>query len=193
MARARSFDEENAVEQAMQVFWQRGYQGASLEHLLAATGLSKSSFYETFGTKRGLLLEALRRYLESSMGGLLEPLGRPNAGRAEIEETLAGMIRHASSPRGPRGCLVNNCVSEVAPHDAVVLKATRDARRQLELALERVIARGQRDGTITRTESAQALARFLANIFAGINLWGRSKPEAAVMQDVVRVALRALG
>ena len=63
MARPREFDEDEVLEQAMQVFWRRGYRATSLNDLLAAMDLSKSSFYETFGTKRELLLTALRGLL----------------------------------------------------------------------------------------------------------------------------------
>ncbi|MGQ0528447.1 MAG: TetR/AcrR family transcriptional regulator, partial [Panacagrimonas sp.] len=74
MARSREFDEQTAIAGAMQLFWQRGYQAASLNDLLEVTDLSRSSFYETFGTKRGLLLASLRHYAESSMAGLVEAL-----------------------------------------------------------------------------------------------------------------------
>lgn len=69
---------------------------------------------------------------------------------------------------------------------------TREARRRLECVLKDVIGRGQLDGSITATESPEALARFLVNTFAGINLWGQAKLESAVATDVVRVALGAL-
>lgn len=176
----------------MQVFWRRGYQATSLEDLLAAMDLSKSSFYETFGTKRDLLLTALGRYAGSGMGGLVAPLLAPDAGRAAIAATLANLVRHARSADGRRGCLVNNVLGEVAPHDPVVFKATRTVMRRLEALLVTAVVRGQAAGEITRRESAAALARFLATTFAGMNLVARARPEKAALEDVVRVALRAL-
>src|SRR5512147_1672115 len=97
MARTKAFDEDVVMERAMQVFWRRGYRATSLDDLLAAMRLSKSSFYETFGTKRDLLLTALRRYAAAGMAGLIAPLLRPDASRPEIEATLAGLVRHARS------------------------------------------------------------------------------------------------
>lgn len=192
MARTRAFDEDDVLERAMQVFWKRGYQAASLADLLAAMGLSKSSFYETFGTKRDLLLTALRRYAASGMSGLLTPLFDPEASRPEIEETLARMVRHALSAEGRRGCLVNNCLGEVAPHDAVVLGATREVREQLEAVLAAAVTRGQKKGEITRKESARSIARFLLNTMSGLNLAAKGRPNKAQLGDVVRLALRAL-
>lgn len=192
MARSREFDEQTAVDGAMRLFWQKGYQAASLNDLLVAMDLSKSSFYEAFGTKRDVLLEALRHYAESAMTGLIDPLRKPAAGRAEIEQTFANMVDHALSPEGQRGCLVNNCMAEVAPHDPVVLEAALAIRNQLEDAIARSVGRGQKDGTITQREKSRALARFLMNTLSGINIAAKSKPTKAMLDDIVRVALRAL-
>lgn len=192
MARTREFDEQTAIDGAMRLFWQRGYQAASLNDLLDATDLSRSSFYETFGTKRELLLATLRRYGESSMAGLVAPLMQADAGRPQIEQTLRGMARHALSEEGQRGCLVNNCTTEVAPHEPEVREAVCAMRGQLEDAFARAAARGQKDGSITSPEKPRALARFLVNTLSGINVAARSRPGKAMLDDIVRVALRAL-
>ncbi|MEO6028768.1 MAG: helix-turn-helix domain-containing protein, partial [Candidatus Binatia bacterium] len=135
MARTREFDEDEVLEQAMQVFWRRGYQSTSLNDLLDAMHLSKSSFYEAFGTKRDLLLTAIQRYAESGMAGLIAPLLQPDASRPAIEQTLATMVKHARSAAGRRGCLVNNTLGEVAPHDPTVFTAIRGVLHQLEAIL----------------------------------------------------------
>lgn len=192
MARTKGFDEDQVLERAMQVFWRRGYRATSLEDLLAAMGLSKSSFYETFGTKRDLLLTAVERYAAAGMGGLIAPLLAPDASRPAIAATFGNMVRHARSAAGRRGCLVNNVLGEVAPHDPVVLATTRKHLRRLEALLATVVARGQEKGEITRREPARALARFLANAFAGLNLAAKVRPDQATLDDVVRTTLRAL-
>lgn len=176
----------------MRVFWRRGYQATTLADLLAETGLSKSSFYESFGTKRDVLLTALRRYAESGMGGLIAPLLAPGASRPAIEATLGNMVRHARSREGRRGCLVNNTLGEVAPNDPVVFAATRTVLEQLEALLIGVVTRAQDRGEITRKESARALARFLATAFGGLNLVAKARPDKTTLDEVVRVTLRAL-
>jgi TetR/AcrR family transcriptional repressor of nem operon len=192
MPRTREFDEDEVLDKAMVAFWRRGYRATSLEDLLVAMNLSKSSFYESFGSKRDVLLEALRRYAASGMGGLIEPLLRPEAGRAEIEEALARLARHARGDGGQRGCLVNNCLGEVVQHEPEVFAATREILRALEALLVAAVTRGQKVGDITRAESPRALARFLANTFGGINLAAKARPKKGELDDVVRVALSAL-
>ena len=168
------------------------YISASVTDLLAAMRLSKSSFYETFGTKRDLLLTAMRRYAASGMGGLIAPLLAPDASRPAIERTLANMVRHARSAEGRRGCLVNNTLGEVAPHDPAVFAAMQEVLGRLEVLLLAVVTRGQKKGEITTKEKPRALARFLANTFGGLNLAAKARPDRAALDDVVRVALRAL-
>lgn len=180
------------MERAMLVFWRRGYQATTVADLLGAMQLSKSSFYETFGTKRDLLLTAMRRYAASGMGGLIAPLLAPDASRPAIEATLANMVRHARSPAGRRGCLVNNTLGEVAPNDPVVFAATRAVLEQLEALLVGVVTRAQERGEITRKEGARALARFLATTFGGLNLVAKARPDTTTLAEVVRVTLRAL-
>jgi TetR/AcrR family transcriptional repressor of nem operon len=192
MGRPRGFDEDDVLERAMQVFWRRGYQATSLANLLAAMDLSKSSFYETFGTKRDLLLTALARYAASGMGGLIAPLLAPDASRPAIEATLANMVRHARSAAGRRGCLVNNTLGEVAPNDPVVFAATQAVLTRLEALLVGVVSRAQAKGEITRKESARALARFLATTFGGLNLVAKARPDKTALDEIVRVTLRAL-
>lgn len=180
------------MERAMLVFWRRGYQATTLTELLDAMGLSKSSFYETFGTKRDLLLTAMRRYATSGMGGLIAPLLTPDASRPAIEATLANMVRHARSKAGRRGCLVNNILGEVAPNDPVVFAATRAVLEQLETLLVGVVTRAQERREVTRKETARALARFLATTFGGLNLGAKARPDKTALDEVVRVTLRAL-
>ena len=106
--------------------------------------------------------------------------------------TLANMVRHARSAEGRRGCLVNNTLGEVAPHDPAVFAAT--ARGP---AAARGHPRRRRDprpgaGRDHASRERAALARFLANTFGGLNSAAKARPEKAALDDVVRVTLRAL-
>lgn len=192
MARTRAFDEQEALDGAMHLFWRQGYGAASLNDLLDATDLSKSSFYETFGNKRDLLIAALKRYDESPMAALTEPLRRSDPGRAQIEQTFRNAVRHALSAEGQRGCFVNNCLCEIGAQDPEVRKAAREVLDTLESALANAVANGQKNGTVTSQEKPRATARFLVNTLSGINVAAKWKPGKAVLDDIVRVALRAL-
>jgi TetR/AcrR family transcriptional repressor of nem operon len=192
MPRPRAFDEQQVVERALGVFWHKGYNAASLNDLLEATALSKSSLYESFGSKQELMIEALRCYGRMLLDGPFAQLAAPGAGRAEIEKTLRAVAARALTPEGQRGCFVNNCMTEVAPHDPVVLEAAQAVKQQLEDLLTEVVRCGQKAGAISSREGARALARFLVNTLAGINLTAKERPSKVLLDDIVRIAIRAL-
>ncbi|HKY92551.1 MAG TPA: TetR/AcrR family transcriptional regulator [Nevskiaceae bacterium] len=192
MARTREFDEDVALDRALEVFWSAGYKAASLEQLLEATGLSRSSLYQTFGNKRRLLMECLRFYANKLWTGPIAPLVRDDAGRAQIEAVLKGAIDRAGCADGQRGCFINNCLAEIAPHDPVILRAVRTVMARLEGHMGRAVANGQADGTIRSRETPEALAHFLVNTLSGLNLAAKSRPPPERLENIVRVALRAL-
>lgn len=192
MSRPRQFDAQQVARRVRDRFWAHGYHATSLDDLLAVSGLSKSSLYASFGGKRELVLAAIADYRQAMLDGPLAPLLRPDAGRREIEATLRTIASLALTPDGQRGCFVNNCLAELAPHDDAVLEATRGMRDAIEAAFERAVARDQAAGAIAARETPQALARFLVNTLTGLNLASKARPEAAVLDDIVRVALRAL-
>ena len=192
MARGREFDEQQAVDKAMRLFWRRGYDAAPLPDLLHEMDLSRSSFYNAFGEKRQVLAKAVRQYMEGGMDGVLLPLMEPEAGRAQIEETFRRMLAHTIGAQGRYGCLISNCMSEVAPRDADARKLLVQARAMVEDGFTRAAERGQADGTISRKESPRSIGRFMLNTFTGLNIASKGRPGREVLEDIARMALRIL-
>lgn len=192
MARVREFDEYEAIDRAMRLFWRKGYGASPLPDLLREMGLSRSSFYNAFGEKRRVLAESVRQYMDGGMDGVLSPLFEPDAGRAAIEETFRRMLEHTSGEKGRFGCLVNNCMAEVAPRDTEARKLLTQARAVVEDGFARAAERGQAEGTISRRESPRSVGRFLLNTFSGLNVAAKGRPGREVLEDIARVALRVL-
>lgn len=192
MTRPREFDESSAVDGAMRLFWEKGFDGAPLPDLLEAMQVSRSSFYNAFGAKQKVLVEAIRHYMDGGMDGVLLPLFAPDAGRTHIEETFARMLAHTSGPRGRQGCLVNNCMTEVAARDPVARRALVAARTLVEDGFTRAVERGQADGTIAKRDTARSIGRFLLNNFSGLNVASKGAPGRAVLADITRVTLKIL-
>ncbi|GGB41342.1 TetR family transcriptional regulator [Roseibium aquae] len=109
--RPRAFDEAEVLEAALQVFWRQGFEATSLDDLTSAMGLSRSSFYGAFGSKRGVLAAALECYSNTA-------LSRLKAVADEVREDPAGamLIALADPAGGQKGCLLVNCITELAPH-----------------------------------------------------------------------------
>src|SRR5580693_2890312 len=104
MGRPRCFCEEQALDRAMRVFWEKGYEGASLADLTEAMGINRPSLYAAFGNKEALFLKVLDRYGEGPAAYVLESLQQPTA-RAVIEHLWHGSAKALGDPRNPRGCL----------------------------------------------------------------------------------------
>lgn len=192
MSRAREFDDQVVVQRAMRLFWRKGYDTATLPELLRAMRISRGSFYNAFGTKRDVLISALRLYMSTGMDGLLTPLGIENAGRAEIEKTFALILEYVSSPRGRQGCLIGNSMTDVAMRDAELREILLLARKETEDALVRAYANGQASGTIPGGTNPRSAGRFLLNTISGLMVSCKSDPGLDELRDVVRLALRIL-
>src|SRR5712672_80887 len=103
--RPRDFDVDEALDRALEVFWRRGYEGASLPDLTAAMGINRPSLYAAFGSKEGLFRRALDRYAEGPAAYVREALDEPTARRV-AERLLGGAAERLTDPRNPGGCLV---------------------------------------------------------------------------------------
>src|SRR5512146_2087850 len=114
MARPREFDTAEALDSGMHLLWTRGYEATSLEDLLKAMRLSKSSFYETFGTKHDFLIAALTRYVDVVLGELAEGL-REGLAKEAILRCFEAML--PVQGESARGCFVQNCAIELAQRD----------------------------------------------------------------------------
>jgi len=188
MARPREFDEAQALAQARDLFWRQGYEATSLADLLEAMAISKSSFYETFGSKHALFLRALAQYQDERAHELEAQLARgPNA-RAAIE----GLVRSIVARSEAHGCMTCNEAVELAGRDDAAETRIAAALSNVETQLAATIARGQAEGSIGRTYEAAALARLLAVALNGLQVMLRARTERARIDETVEIILQLL-
>jgi AcrR family transcriptional regulator len=196
MPRPRTFDEDLAVEAAMRTFWANGYEATTTEDLCAATGLGRSSIYNTFTSKHELFRRALLRYVEmttTAQIAIVEDEGRSPVER--LRELFAVVIDgEMASRRDGRslGCLTVNTTVELAARDAEAAEILeRDSERRIA-ALRLAIAAGQRSGEIASGRDPEALARYLTAVIGGMRVAGQGGADRAVLQSIADTALDAL-
>lgn len=192
MARPRTFNEQEVLQQAMHTFWKKGYEGTSLSDLLSATGLSKSSLYDSFGSKRDLFLAAFEIYRKERMRVLDLHLNSQTTGYASIESFFQMVLEHAQKEEKPFGCMSVNEAVEFGPHDAEVQQLIDRDFQGIEDALEAALIRGQKDGSVSVAKSARKLARALMVTHQGLQLMARSRTEAERLDDALSVMLETL-
>ncbi|WP_411120669.1 TetR/AcrR family transcriptional regulator [Streptomyces sp. x-19] len=193
MARPRKFEEERAVDAAMQAFWAAGYEATSTQDLCDATGLGRSSIYNAFTSKHDLFERALARYMEHKNGELAELLDDDaRTARQKLRAVLQRIIDEEFTryPDG-RGCLVVNTAIEVSSHDAsVAATLERDYGVRLEM-LRAVIESGQRDGHIAADRDSRTLAHLLIAAVGGIRVSARAGVDRPTLEGVADATLAA--
>ena len=193
LGRPLAYDPDAALNAAMQVFWSQGYEATTLQDLLKAMGLSKSSFYQTFGGKKELFLRCISRYREKISQGLADLLESSDSGRSFIERMLlnsAAEARRASDAR--RGCLLMNTATECAQKDSDIAERVASGFEGLRVILCQAVRQGQAEGEITQELEAEALASYLISSLGGIKTVVKGGADEQRVRDIVTVTLRAL-
>ncbi|MFJ9028194.1 TetR/AcrR family transcriptional regulator [Streptomyces sp. NPDC102274] len=206
MARPRTFDEDRALDAAMRTFWANGYEGTSTQDLCEATGLGRSSIYNTFHSKRDLFQRSLARYIDTMTMRqihILEDQERPAVERIQalfdtiVEgefEVRAGAGGEGGGEGGGRslGCLTVNTTVELAGRDPDA-DAMLDRDLTLRLAsLRAVLEAGQRAGEIGSSRDAGALARFLNAVIGGMRVSAQGGADRATLESIASIAVDAL-
>ncbi|MEV5599142.1 TetR/AcrR family transcriptional regulator [Streptomyces sp. NPDC052496] len=185
MARPRKFDEERAVDAAMDAFWAAGYEATSTQDLCEATGLGRSSIYNTFKSKHDLFERALDRYMADRNAELFALLESDLPVREKIRTHFRRIVDEECGDRGARrGCLVVNTAIEVAARDEEVAgELARDYRLRLD-AIRAAIASGQRDGDIAADKDPRALAHLVIAAVGGLRVSARCGADRAGLEGI---------
>ncbi|MFB7368729.1 TetR/AcrR family transcriptional regulator [Streptomyces sp. NPDC056222] len=196
MARPRMFDEARALDAAMHLFWEKGYEATSTQDLCEATGLGRSSIYNTFASKHALFLRALARYTEMTTSGQLALLEDETLSPVDrLKGVMASVVEMEETHRRAGigiGCLGVNSTVELSGRDpqAAALLG-RDQERRLA-ALAATIAAGQSVGVLSRDRRADELARFFNAAVAGMRVSAQNGADRAVIESIAAIALDAL-
>jgi AcrR family transcriptional regulator len=191
MPRPRTFDEDRAVDAAMRVFWTSGYEATSTQDLCAATGLGRSSIYNTFSSKRDLFDRTLRRYTELFTAAQLEIIQdatRPI--RERVRQLL--WVAVEPDPNEPPGCLVINTIVELGPSDPEIVDLLdRDHEVKL-VALTTALRAAQATGEIDPGQDAAGLANYIFTVLGGLRVAARRGASPESQRGVVEATLRNL-
>jgi TetR/AcrR family transcriptional regulator, transcriptional repressor for nem operon len=192
MARQKEFDREEALQNAMEVFWSRGYEAASIQDLVKHMGINRQSLYDTFGDKHALYLQALDRYRQVESRRLIELLERPGSVKKNLRQLFREVVETALSDREHRGCFMGNATSELAGRCKETASRTCSNMTATEDAFYRALLRGTKEGEIRGVRDPRAAARFLHCLLQGLVLMAKARQDRKVLNDVVKVTLSLL-
>ena len=146
--RPRTFSDEVVLDTLIQLFWEQGFEATSMSDIVAATGLSKSSLYNTFGSKDELFETALNRYVDHRAGIVNEVLQNGQGGLADIETLFDALLAEVLVMDDHRGCLAINTSTELGGRDETVVAVTARFRSIMRTGLEATLRRAAEQGEI---------------------------------------------
>ena len=189
--RPLSFDRSAALHSAMHVFWERGYEAASIADLTAAMGITPPSLYTAFGDKEHLFLEAVELYASGPGSGGSRALAEEPSARQAIERWLREAAAELTCSSHPSGCMVVIATMNCSAASAHVQAALAQRRATADAALRTRIKQGIRDGELPADTDAAALARFFSTVFQGMSMQARDGASRAGLLATVTAAMRA--
>ena len=159
---------DEALETAMQAFWDHGYEGTSMADLVQAMGIKKGSIYKAFGNKHALFMAALGRYLNQFIIMVSEAIAKADSAIEALHNLLQTMTLVTQSAEVRHGCFALNTLVELAAHDEQVETFMAEGYKRMERKLTDLVRWGQESGDFRKDEEARVLARFLYISLAGI-------------------------
>ena len=190
--RPRAFDREAALRQALRVFWERGYEPASMTELCAAMGIKAPSLYAAFGNKAGLFLEAVDHY-EKTYWAEVEArfMAEPDLYRA-VADFFNEAARILLSPETPCGCLVVLAAVNISPGETEVIEAIRARRLAMKAKFAERLRQAIQDGQIAPDTDVPALAGALNAFLEGLSLQARDRLFLSELKAIAAHAVRLL-
>lgn len=187
----KQFDPEVALSKAMDVFWARGYEAASLSELLNVMGIGKKSLYDTFGNKRSLFLKALEYYAKTEVKLMRDQLLAPGSSLENLKTVLQN-LQQMHSDSGSKGCMLGTNIADFNTSDEEIAATLRGYLQDVEDAFCTAITRAQEVGELKQVAAPRDLARMLLCTTQGMALLGRTVDTEALLLSTVQAIMALL-
>lgn len=192
MARTKLFSEEDILDKAMKLFWEKGYNATSAQDLVDGLGISRSSLYDTYGDKHTLFVTALKRYRKERIDPVLEGIETATDLEQYIRTIFEAIIEEALNDSCSKGCFMVNTAVEMAPVDSEIATIANTILRDTETAITKAISKGQQEGIFTTQHSASSLTNFLINVINGLRVTVKFDADKKMFDDIVGISLGVL-
>jgi TetR/AcrR family transcriptional regulator, transcriptional repressor for nem operon len=192
MGRPKSFDRGTALDAAVDLFWERGYERTSIDDLVNRLNVSRPALYREWPTKHELWLEALDQYRAAGHAAFTEELAaRPADAAVIVRKRLFQLVADDASDDLARGCLVVNATCEQATADSQTKLRVADSMERLERSLTEALTAARDAGTIDHNNPA-ALARTIVVIIQGLRVVAKARPGPAAVDGVIDEVVSAM-
>jgi len=190
MPRGKTFDPEEKLGEALDLFWRQGCDAVSIQDLVDTLDLNRGSLYGTYGDKEQLWQRALTRYCEQRSVHLAAHFDDP---REPVLPRIRSLMLELASPNTelPRGCLIVNAITE-RTNDPATLDIAQRHINHVEDVLRKAFTRARAGGEIPAASSPRQLARFLVVVLQCLHVYDRAMADPRRTRDAVEVAMSAI-
>jgi len=192
MAWQKSFDVDATLTKAMHAFWAHGYDATSMQDLVTATGVNRTSIYATYGDKRALFMGALKKYDVDVRRQMLEQLSASASPAKAIATVFDRFIDQTCVPNGNWGCFIVNTALELAAHDSEIAELVNAAQDDIEAFFLAMIGKGQQSGEFPADCDAAQLAHQALACMLGMLVMIRSRPDRDILEAIRDGVLKSL-
>lgn len=192
--RPREFDRQEALRQAMELFWAQGYEGTTLVDLQKAMGgITAPSFYAAFGSKEALFRESVSLYAESAGSGIVRALSEGETARDSVGAMFREVVSLVSGTRTPKGCLIVLGGINCSPANSGVADFLRELRRQRAETIRSRLKRGVLEGNLPTGADVNGLAEYITTVIDGICLQAKDGASRKKLIRTTELAMSAFG
>ena len=188
--RPRAFDIDQALDRAVEVFWRKGYEGASLSDLTKAMGINRPSLYAAFGDKQALFSKVIDRYTNGAARFTLQAMQAATAHEV-AERLLFGAAEEMCGGNHPAGCLLVQAALTAGSEVASVRRELASRRDQARTILQQRLRRAKKEGDLSPDADPAALARYLMTVVNGMAVQGAGGASRKDLRRVAEIALQS--
>ena len=190
MPRIKKFDKEKVLEAASSVFQNNGYNGASIDELLIATGLSRSSLYDTFTDKHNLYIQSLEFYKNKNSAQIKNINNNNNNGLEKIETLFNRVVSHLKNNPNDNGCLLVNAAAEMSKQCFKTAQVICNDKIEIQSIFNEWITDAQKEKLITNDKAVESYSQFLYNALCGLRVLSQSGASEKELYNVVKTTLK---
>ena len=192
MPRSEDFNREQVLDKAKNAFWMKGYNGTSMQDLVDATGLNRSSIYNSFGSKMELYQQSLKQYQNESSTIFDKAKQQDRTAIETIGLVFVYALEDILGDQERKGCMLINCHTEMGNQDEQLKALFSSNQERLVEIFEDLVKQGQEDGSIRKTEKSDLLAYYLVNGFQGLRITGMNSTDPKVLKSIIQNILKTI-
>jgi TetR/AcrR family transcriptional repressor of nem operon len=176
MPRTKAFNENEALEKALQLFWKQGYHATSVQDLVDHLSINRASLYDTFGGKKELFERAFDQYIQSNTAQMRSFLRQQSNVRSGLRKLFVNTIQESVNDPNRKGCFVVNTTTELVPNDPDIIQTLEKNRHRFESLFLDYLRMGQEKREIPPGKDLPAIARLLFTLYNGLKVVAKTHP-----------------